>query len=106
MILFVLLLSLKWKTGIKVSRHTRITCIVSHWIHAPIHALPLAAAGKPLALNGRYDVELEAVEINGTQVHAHQKSLYVLTLGICPDDTFELNIVTEIKPHETLPWMA
>lgn len=55
-----------------------------------------------MCLNGRDDIELEAVEINGSAVDpsTYEKTPKMLTLNSCPHGDFELKIVTKIKPQE------
>lgn len=57
---------------------------------------------QPMCLNGRDDVELESVEINGNAVDpsTYQKTPKMLTLNSCPQEDFELKISTKIKPQE------
>lgn len=55
-----------------------------------------------MCLNGRDDIVLEAVEINGSAVDPskYEKTPKMLTLHSCPQGDFELKIVTKIKPQE------
>lgn len=61
-----------------------------------------AGIPQPMSLNGRNDVELEAVEIDGKPLDpdAYEKTPSMLTLKSCPDEEFELKIVTKLKPQE------
>ena len=61
-----------------------------------------AGVAQPMCLNGRDDVELESVEINGNAVDpsTYQKTPKMLTLNSCPQEDFELKISTKIKPQE------
>eukprot|EP00892_Ulva_mutabilis_P003378 jgi/Ulvmu1/1411/UM011_0140.1 len=57
---------------------------------------------QPMCLNGRDDVTLESVEINGSAVDpsTYEKTPKLLTLNSCPQSDFELKIVTVLKPQE------
>lgn len=55
-----------------------------------------------MCLNGRDDVDLESIEIDGSAVDpsTYVKTPKTLTINSCPHSDFELKIVTKIKPQE------